>query len=103
GHIHDKLAELALELPQRRQALDLLRGIHGVGDQFAQENLIIRIQKLLDDGKYVFRMDGNTARFRQVCFFCCHSYLLCLCFFKWYYNLNNFLSNKCSNEPECDR
>jgi hypothetical protein len=39
-----------------RQCLELCRCIHGVGDQFAQKYFLVRIQKLLNDRKDIFRL-----------------------------------------------
>ena len=50
-----QVARLALELVLGGESLQLLRGVDGVRHQLAKENLVIRIQKLLDDGEYVLR------------------------------------------------
>lgn len=44
-----------LEHARGGKGLQLLRGIHRVRDQLAQEYLMVGIQKLLDDGKQVLR------------------------------------------------
>ena len=63
GHAHFQLTQLAFELAQLGQALQLLSGIDGIADQFPQENLVVGIQELLDDGEDVLGVDGDGAGF----------------------------------------
>ena len=63
GHAHFQLAQLAFELAQLGQALELLGGIDGIADQFPQENLVVGIQELLDNREDVLGVDGDGAGF----------------------------------------
>ena len=60
-----QVSEFAVEFAVRGEGLHLLGRVHGVGHKFPQENLVVRIQKLLDDREYVL---------------CRHPDLSCLCF-----------------------
>ena len=66
---HLKLAKLALEVSVRCDGLHLLRSVHCVRDQLPQENLVIRIEKLLDDREYVLGRHSNLSFVA----FCCHN------------------------------
>ena len=63
---HLKLTKLALEVSVRGDGLHLLRSVHRVRDQLPQENLVIRIEKLLDDREYVLGRHSNLS-------FVCHN------------------------------
>ena len=60
-HLDGEVAELALELARGGQCLQFLRGVHGVADDFAQENLLVRIEELLDDRENVFCLYSNVT------------------------------------------
>ena len=65
-YAHLKLTKLALEVSVRGDGLHLLRSVHCVRDQLPQENLVIRIEKLLDDREYVLGRHSNLS-------FVCHN------------------------------
>jgi hypothetical protein len=46
-----------------------LRGVHGVTDDFAQENLLVRIEELLDDRENVFCLYSNVTCLLHICLF----------------------------------
>ena len=49
-----KLAELALELAERSEGLQLLGGVDGVRHKFAEKNLVVAVEKLFDNGEDIF-------------------------------------------------
>ena len=61
--VNRQVAELALEVALLRQCLQLLRSIDSVGDHFTQENLMIGIQELFDDGENVLCCNPNITFF----------------------------------------
>ena len=48
-------------LAELGEHLALLGGVHRVGDELAQENFLIAVQELLDDGEDVVRRDVDRA------------------------------------------
>ena len=64
------VAQLALELVLGGEGLQLLGCVDRVGYQLAKEYLVIRIQKLLDDGEYVLRRHAYFSVFHNHIFFC---------------------------------
>ncbi len=66
---HLKLTKLALEVSVRGDGLHLLRSVHSVRDQLPKENLVIRIEELLDDREYVLGRHPNLSFVA----FCCHN------------------------------
>ena len=66
-----QVPELVLDLAAEGKGFHLLRGVDGVGHQFAQEYLVVRIQELLDHREYVL---GSHSYFTFVFHIC--SYLL---------------------------
>ena len=75
-HIHadGQVAQFALEFAARGQRLEFQRGVHGVRHQLTHENVVVRVEELLDDGENVF--GGYTD-----CTFChsifCFTIILC--------------------------
>jgi hypothetical protein len=51
--VHGEVALFALEVAALGQGLQLLRGIDSVRYHLTQENLMVRIEKLFDDGENV--------------------------------------------------
>ena len=60
-HLDGEVAQFALELARGGEGFQLLRGVHGVADDFAQEDFLIRIEELLDDGENVFCLYSNVT------------------------------------------
>ena len=60
-----QVAQLALRLADRREFLQLLGRIHGIRNQLAQENFVIRIQKFLDYGKDILRRNPDFSVFHS--------------------------------------
>ena len=52
---------VALNLPDPNQGLALLGGVHGVGHELPQEDLVVAVEELLDDRKDVFRLYVDLA------------------------------------------
>ena len=71
GHADREVAQFALGLADRREGLQLLGSIHGVRDQLAQEDLVVRVEEFLDDGKDIFRRNSDFSVFHNgiVCIF----------------------------------
>jgi len=64
-----QVAQLALELAGRGERAEFLRGIHRVGNQLAQENLVVGIEEFLDYGENVFGRNADFSVFHTVLFF----------------------------------
>ena len=60
-HLDLQVARLALPCALRRERAQLLRGIDGIRNQLTQENLVVRIQKLFNDRKDIFRSHSNGS------------------------------------------
>ena len=75
-HANRQIAQLALELARRGERLELLRRVHRVGDQLAQENLLVRIEEFLNDRKDVFGRYANFAVLHD-----------CMCFYELIFNM----------------
>ena len=56
-----QIAQLALELANRRERAQFLRCIYGIRNQLTQENLVIRIEKFFDDGENIFSCYPNFS------------------------------------------
>ena len=65
-----KILHVAHALALGSKRLELLGSIDSVGDDFAEENLVVAIEELLDDGENV--LGGNT----DVAFHLCHNLLI---------------------------
>ena len=65
-YTHAHVAEFAFERAGGGESLEFLRGIHSVADHLTQEDLVIRIQKFLDDGENVVRRYPNVS-FAHIC------------------------------------
>ena len=70
-HLHLQIAHLAFVVAHRGQCFQFLRSIDSVRHQFAQKNLMIAVQKFLDDGKNVVRRYTNIT-FHNCIFFVYH-------------------------------
>ena len=70
-----EVAQLALELADGGQRLELLRGVDGVRDQLAEEDLVVAVEEFFDDGEDVFTGYANVP----LGFLFCHSGLLSIC------------------------
>ncbi len=68
-HIHadGQVAQLTLEFAGSGEGLQLLGGIHRIGHDLAQEDIMVGIQEFFDDRKDIFRCHADFS-FR-------HSYL----------------------------
>ena len=53
SNAHACIAQVALHFAYRRERFEFGRSIDGIGDQFAKEDLVVGIQKFLDDGEDV--------------------------------------------------
>lgn len=62
-HVHGEVALFALEVAALGQGLQLLRGIYSVRYHLTQENLMVRIEKLFDDGENVFSRNPDVTFF----------------------------------------
>ena len=60
-YAHAKVAQITLHFTNGRQSLQFLRSIDGIGDQLTQEDLMIRIQKFLDDGEDIITRHPNIT------------------------------------------
>jgi len=60
-----EVAQLALCFAHRREGFELLRRIHGVRDQFAQEDFVVRIEEFLDHGEDILRGDSDFSVFHS--------------------------------------
>ena len=58
------------DLSERDQTLQLCDRVGCVGNDLAQENLLVRVEPTLDDREYMLGLDGNTALF--IFNFFCH-------------------------------
>ncbi len=61
ANAYAQVAQVALGFTHRRQGLQLLRRIYGVTDQLTQKDLVIAVQKFLDDGEYIVRRHANIT------------------------------------------
>ena len=68
-YLDGEVTQLALELARGGQGLQLLCGVHGVTDDFAQEDLLVRIEELLDDRENVFCLYSNVTCLLHICLF----------------------------------
>ena len=59
-----EVAQLGLAVAGSGEGLQLLGGVHRVRDKLAEENLVVGIQELLDDGENVL---GGYADLSFVC------------------------------------
>ena len=50
-HVNGEVAQFAVGIARTNERLELLGGVHRVGNQFSKENLVIGVQELLDHGK----------------------------------------------------
>ena len=66
GHMDGQVAQIALHFADRREGLQLLGGIHGIRDQLAQEDFMLRIEEFLDDGEDVLRRDSDFSVFHSL-------------------------------------
>lgn len=64
GDGHFQVAQFLVIGSDAGEVLDLACGIHGIGYEFAEEDLVVGIEGFLDDGEDVLGMDGNIAGFR---------------------------------------
>ena len=58
-----------LDLAEGGKTLQLRDSVTGVRDYLAEENLLLRVQPLLDYREYMLDLDGNSAFFGVLCFF----------------------------------
>ena len=65
NYAYAHIAEFAFSITNRGQCFELLSGVHRVGYELAKENLVIRIEKFLDDRENVLGCYSNVT-------FCCH-------------------------------
>ena len=70
---HFQVVERKFEVARICQGLHLLLRIHGVGDQLAQENLVIRVEEFLDDRENIFGGHSNST------FVAFHIYFIFIC------------------------
>ena len=56
-----QVAHLTFELADGSQCLQLLRRIDGIGNQLTKENLVVAVQKLLDNRENVFTCNSNIT------------------------------------------
>ena len=68
GHAYTQIAQIAFHFADRRQRLQFLRRIYGIGNQLTQKDLMIRIQKFLDDGEYIVTRYPNITFAHSICF-----------------------------------
>ena len=66
-YAHAKVAQITLHFTNGRQSLQFLRSIDGIGDQLTQEDLVIRIQKFLDDGEDIITRHPNITFTHIIC------------------------------------
>ena len=66
-NLHEQVAQNALEVTGRCQCLYLFRSIDSICHEFPQENLMVRIQELLDHREDIFRSDAYFT------FYLCHN------------------------------
>ena len=64
-HLYGQVAKFSAYFATRAECLQLLRSINGVCHYFTKENLVIAIQKLLDDGENVLRSYSNLSLFHK--------------------------------------
>ena len=65
---HIQLAQLFFVVAARGQRFHLLRGVHGIGHQFAEENLVVTVQELFDNRENVL---GGYTNLSFVCHIVC--------------------------------
>ena len=66
-YMHGEVTHLALEITLGSQGLQLLGSVYRIGNHFTKEDLVIRIEELLDDREYVL------CRYSDITFL--HSYM----------------------------
>ena len=64
--MHGEVAQLALEVALHGVCLELLGSVDGIGYQFAEENLMIAVEELFDDGEDVLGRNPNVTCFHIV-------------------------------------
>ena len=62
-----EVPEFTLEFAGGRDRLHLLRGINRIRHKFPQEDLMVRVQELLDHGEYVLRGNSDFSFFCHIC------------------------------------
>ena len=65
GDADRHVAQIALGLADRREGFQLLGGVHGVRNQLAQENFMVRVEEFLDDGENVLRRNSDFSVFHS--------------------------------------
>ena len=60
-----QVAQVALHFADRREGLQFLGCVDSIGDQLAQENLMIRIKELFDYGEYILRRYSDFSVFHS--------------------------------------
>ena len=68
AYAHRQITQFAAILATFLQGFQLLRSIHCIGNNLAQENLMIAVKKLLDNRKDVFRSYANITFLHDVVF-----------------------------------
>ena len=56
-----KLSELRVTLARSGESLHLLGCIYGIGYEFSEEDLVVRVEKFLDDREYVLGGYSNCS------------------------------------------
>ena len=60
-YVYGQVAEFVLELALLSQCLQLLRCVNSVANHLAQENLMIRVEELFDDGENVLGCNPDVT------------------------------------------
>ena len=64
-----QVAQVAFYVAHRGQGLEFLRGIHGVGDQLTQEDFVVRIEELFDNGEDILGGNPDFSVFHRIMLF----------------------------------
>ena len=64
-----QVAQVAFYVAHRGQGLEFLRGVHGVGDQLTQEDFVVRIEELFDNGEDILGGNPDFSVFHRIMVF----------------------------------
>jgi hypothetical protein len=68
-HLHAKSFGFGFHLTQGCKGAQLLSGVYGIGYQLPEENFVVGVQKLLDDGEDVLGLNMDGSLLHSVGFF----------------------------------
>ena len=80
-----QVVEATLKLAFGREGAEFLCGVYGVGNDFAEENLVIAVEEFFDDGEDVFGRNADVT------------FLYCHCIAKFFCSMPQALQQLCQS------